>query len=62
MGFIAGYKIVSKDNKVTFDFTGGIGRAVLDKVKVDDVTSNEEDFNLGRAIDGIATFTVGYRF
>lgn len=61
-GFLAGYKIVSKDNKVTFDFTGGIGRAVVSKVKVDDVTSNEDDFNFGRPIDGVATFTVGYRF
>jgi hypothetical protein len=61
LGFLGGYKIVSKDNMITFDFTMGVGRALFYKLNIDGNNITEEGLST-TPVDGILAFSVGYRF
>lgn len=63
LGFLAGYKIVSRDNKVSFDFTGGLGRALFNKTTYlsQNSTIDEEGFTGSLNLDGFLNFKIGYR-
>lgn len=64
IGFLLGYKIVSKENKISFDFTGGLGRAFLNKTTYisENSSVSEEEFTGPYSIDGFLNFRIGYRF
>jgi hypothetical protein len=63
-GFLIGYKIVSKQNKVTFDFTGGLGRAFFNKIVYisSDTSISEDEYVSDYNLDGFLNFKIGYRF
>lgn len=59
-GFGIGYKIVSQKGFV-FDIGGGIGRAIVDKVKYEDGSNNVDEVDVVNVM-GNFKLGIGYRF